>query len=112
MGRRPIAIFAVDAYDVRSEQLNGFDGITGAVEDHVGRVEIYFQIRPVYIGNKTQQHRSGLLTRFKSKRLTEWSAVITNIAGSGKHFGIERIGGVMRHKTDVAGDAGDAKLGT
>ena len=40
----PVAVFGVDRDYVRGEKVEGFDGVAGAVEDHVGGVEIDFQI--------------------------------------------------------------------
>src|SRR3984957_2379143 len=58
---RPIAVFAVDREDVVGESVERGDRVAGAVEDHVGWVEIDTEIFAVHTQQKIEQRVRGLL---------------------------------------------------
>ena len=64
--RGAVRIFDVNAADVRREKFDGFEWIVFVVQQHVGRIEIHFQIGTLQIVECAAEQGGRFLTGFKS----------------------------------------------
>ena len=79
--RRPLGVLAVDAADVAADLAQGLDRLAGAVEDHVGRIEVDEQVVAVHVAEESQQRVGRLLAGLQVQILPVGPAVVAQLAG-------------------------------
>ena len=88
---------------VPAELFQRRDRLARAVQNHVGRVEVDKQVRPVHVVNERQQRVGRLLTGLQVQRLPLPPAMIAHLPGHGDDLLVQRVGRVVRHKAQVQG---------
>ena len=94
----------------RGEHAQRFDGVAGAVQDHVRGIEIDAQVRPVDILEKAEQHGRGLLAGFECEGLVVASSMVANAPDHVADRHVVLILPVFWNKADVRRDARGARV--
>ena len=89
------------AAHVTPDFLQGGDRLAGAVQDHVGRIEVDEQVVTLYIMNELQQRVGRFLAGLQVQGLAVLFAMVAQVARHRQHLLIQRRRGFVRHKADV-----------
>src|SRR5262249_1608239 len=94
----PLAIFCVNAMNVRPEDIHGVDGIRFAIEDKVCGVETDAQIRQVHILDGTRDGGWRLLPGFHEEALAVCGAVFGYVLNGENSFVVKRVAWIFRNE--------------
>src|SRR5262245_58426814 len=100
----PLAILAVDTTDVAADLLQRRNRLAGAIQDHVGRVEVDEQVVAAHVGDELQQPVGRLLAGLQVQALPVAAAVVAYVGGDGHNLAVERVARVVRHEAQVQGN--------
>ncbi len=109
-GGGPVAVLDVDGADMAFEDFHGFDGVGGAVEDHVGGVEVDGEVILAGVGEEVEEDVGGFLTGFEMEALAVFGAVVADAADHGLDGDVVFVRLVVGDEADVAGEDGDADV--
>src|ERR1700722_75408 len=92
--------------------LKRFDRVARAIENHVGGIEIDFEIGTSGIVQEAQESVRRFLPGFQRECLAMLFGAVTNPAHHAAHRDVIGIGMILRHESDMAGDAFHAERGS
>jgi hypothetical protein len=106
----PFAVLDVDGADVALENFHGIDGVRGAVEDHIGGVEVDGEVGLGGVGKEVEEDFGGFLTGFEVEELAVAGAMVADAADHGLDGDVVFVGLVVGDEADVTGEDGDADV--
>src|SRR5207245_5743626 len=102
--RRPGAILGVRAEDAAPEEAKRFDRLTGAVQQHVRRIEVDAQVVAADVLDEAEESGRGLLARFKREPLPVAGAVVAETLHHADDGAVLGLRVVLRHEAAMPGD--------
>ena len=96
---------------MRGQHAQRFDRISRAVQNHIGRIEVDAQVPGSRILEKMEQRPGGLLSRLQREGLVPRRGIIANAANHVPHAYVIGVGRILRHESDMRGNAGDSERG-